>query len=628
MVEEIGSSEDESDIDAARNRIIDALSAHGTAPNGSTADGSAATNVSSNAEVGSSAASETLTDSEVSFLSSLLNDPKVHPKYVKRASRRLSDANLFPPPRSGDILAGGDGNEERQRQRPSISRDHSLQEELFRKHERSGMKPSLVLKQLSSHASINSSSKSQRIRRSGRGSSGQVVREESSLGIIDARLTSKKPPRQKKMDGDTSGAKERSKRTHVVRNASHLSQGFEVTCQSAHSAPPLGGSGVGDTAIGKIIKEDRQMQFRAAEGGKLFLSGLDQLEGENSTNGDLCSDAAVRPKSQMEEGGQKVHDDVSSWDLSSELCSDGEVHHYQPDAWDVLRDEYAWEYGFGGGVSTQSVVDVPSESRSKFKILGTSAEDKACHPHVLSPPLMESLLAFMPETVADCNYFLKFSLVRDGPSLYQLLRTVRGSVRTVLAVETTEGYVFGSFTSAAWRPNRAYFGSHESFVWRMRQSRLTACHSIVEQAIMESELEVFPYTGNDNKVQMCHADMIGLGGSDADCSIERNGDESVSATSDDGKDQDYGFALSFSPDLTHGNTSASETFGNPCLVKLDAKGASFNVANLEIWSMTPFETSAEAEKDELARLFFFEEEDTRGKKLNIFRILMGSPMRD
>lgn len=40
------------------------------------------------------------------------------------------------------------------------------------------------------------------------------------------------------------------------------------------------------------------------------------------------------------------------------------------------------------------------ETRGMFKIIGTGAEDARCIPHVLSPPLMESLLNFVPERLA------------------------------------------------------------------------------------------------------------------------------------------------------------------------------------------------------------------------------------
>jgi hypothetical protein len=91
-----------------------------------------------------------------------------------------------------------------------------------------------------------------------------------------------------------------------------------------------------------------------------------------------------------------------------------------------------------------------------FKIIGTDADDARSIPHVLSPPLMESLLNFVPERIANDNYWLKFSLIRDGASLDILKKYCRAARYTILAIETTNGEVFGSFTSAPWRNYNKY----------------------------------------------------------------------------------------------------------------------------------------------------------------------------
>jgi hypothetical protein len=107
-----------------------------------------------------------------------------------------------------------------------------------------------------------------------------------------------------------------------------------------------------------------------------------------------------------------------SWDMHSE----GDAEHYN--AWDVLVDEYSIGYGFR---------DLP------FQILGTSADDGSAKPHVMSPPLMESLSYFFPESVANENWWLKYSLIRDGASMYTMLQRIRGSTHTLIAIETVDG---------------------------------------------------------------------------------------------------------------------------------------------------------------------------------------------
>jgi len=48
-----------------------------------------------------------------------------------------------------------------------------------------------------------------------------------------------------------------------------------------------------------------------------------------------------------------------------------------------------------------------------FVILGTSVDDPAASPHVLSPPLMDALRPFLPYAIQQDNYWLKYSLLRD-----------------------------------------------------------------------------------------------------------------------------------------------------------------------------------------------------------------------
>merc|ERR1711935_1102520 len=133
-------------------------------------------------------------------------------------------------------------------------------------------------------------------------------------------------------------------------------------------------------------------------------------------------------------------------------------------------------------------------------------------PHVLSPPLMESLQAFLPPTKSGENFFMKYSMIRDGASLQTLLMRARGIQHSILAVETIDGEVFGSFTGQAWRKSWNYFGTGESFLWRMRHSRLEPTNGILDQAQKESEIDVFPYTGDNDFIQLCTHDRIAVGG--------------------------------------------------------------------------------------------------------------------
>mmetsp|Transcript_13637 Transcript_13637/g.29678 ORF Transcript_13637/g.29678 Transcript_13637/m.29678 type:complete len:587 (+) Transcript_13637:263-2023(+) len=309
--------------------------------------------------------------------------------------------------------------------------------------------------------------------------------------------------------------------------------------------------------------------------------------------------------SHQEVGSINDESTASSWN-----SSEGGFDHY--DTWEVIRDEYAEDFGFKVAVDDEnqilpcSVDDEDDGRRGMFKILGTSAEDTRALPHVLSPPLMDSLLNFVPDHLAYSNFWLKFSLTRDGASLDALKRYCRAATHTVLAIETTNGEVFGSFTSTPWRLNNRYFGTGESFLWRMRHSRSTPVHSLFEQAQLESEIDIFPYNGSNDYIQLCTSDKLALGGGATVLKKEESSiqeDEPLDAPAVFLEDSIYGFGLALDENLLHGTTSPSATFGNSNLVNSSGSGETFDVMNLEVWGFTSAQTEKYAEKSEMSMFF-------------------------
>lgn len=255
--------------------------------------------------------------------------------------------------------------------------------------------------------------------------------------------------------------------------------------------------------------------------------------------------------------------------------------------------------------------------RGVFKLLGTGADDESATPHVLSPPLMDSLLNFVPDHLADDNYWLRFSLVRDGASLDILRRYCRAATHTILAIETTGGEVFGAFASSPWRTHSGgYFGTGEAFLWRMRHGRNTPVHCLFDQARLESEIDVCPYTGSNDYIQLCTHGKLAMGGgtailADGDHSI-REEDEPLRGIDNDVIDTQpaafleigqYGFGLALDENLLHGTTSPCATFGNSNLVNGSGDGETFDVMNLEVWGFTSAQTEAEAERSEMSTFF-------------------------
>jgi len=300
--------------------------------------------------------------------------------------------------------------------------------------------------------------------------------------------------------------------------------------------------------------------------------------------------------------------------------------HY--DCWQILNDEYAQDFGFAAQnaesttatVTSPTTVDHPDLENSdcvdddvnlhQFKILGTGPDDLSAQPHVLSPPLMDSLLNFIPNPLRYENWWLKYSLIRDGSCIDTFRQYTRASPNTILAIQTTEGDVFGSFTTSPWENHSSGgFGNGESFVWRMRLNRRTHCTSLYDQAHLESEIDVYPYSGFNSCVQICTASMIGLGGTE----IEKSSSLGFSYedyqqcariySSDKFKRNHDGFAITLHDDLSHGTTSSCPTFCSPSLLSNGNTSEFFEVLNVEVWTFTPVDSVNEAQKLEMRKHF-------------------------
>jgi hypothetical protein len=293
------------------------------------------------------------------------------------------------------------------------------------------------------------------------------------------------------------------------------------------------------------------------------MSVKDSNESECDLDDGPHSDSEVRPDKNIDEESS-----ASSWneeDLQKNF-----------DSWQVLNDEYASDFGFDYNLNNVDLYDSDTTTK-RFKIIGTSADDVKAYPHVLSPPLMESLLNFVPEALSAENFWLKYSLVRDGASLETLRNYCKASPDTVIAIQTTKGECFGCFTSSIWRVRNGYFGHGEPFIWRMRYNRSSPCYSLFEQARLESEIDVFPFSSLNKEVQLCTHNMIGIGGGELT-------DPSKSFYS---RSQllELGFAFVLHDDLLKGVTSPCPTFCSPRLTT-DESGI-FDVLNLEVWTFTP-----------------------------------------
>ena len=226
-----------------------------------------------------------------------------------------------------------------------------------------------------------------------------------------------------------------------------------------------------------------------------------------------------------------------------------------------------------------------------FSILGADDDDQL-HPRVLTPSMMEAFRGFLPYTVTDANFWLKFSVARDGASLSTLLATLRASTYTIIGVETSNGEVFGAFTGTPWRSSTRWYGNGESFLWRLKNSRIALSKNIKE-AGTDNEMEVYPFTGYDNLVQYCTSKTIAIGGGDWDdqkCPFD---------------DEPKGIGLMIDGDLAGGETNSCATFANPRLCKTTSSNE-FSIANVEVWTLTPFDNENDAAQLEMQKLYIEE----------------------
>lgn len=151
-----------------------------------------------------------------------------------------------------------------------------------------------------------------------------------------------------------------------------------------------------------------------------------------------------------------------------------------------------------------------------------------------------------------------------------------------------------------WQMTHKFELSGESFLWRMKEKRVTASTRSVNQeridvvAAKEGDVDIFRWTGANDECQLLSHDRIAAG-----AGIIDGGD---------------GFGFIVEDDLSRGSSSSCAAYENPPLVS--SENGRFEVANLEVWAMTPFLFVSEAESAEATiRFIHGNMADTRGDKL-------------
>jgi len=208
---------------------------------------------------------------------------------------------------------------------------------------------------------------------------------------------------------------------------------------------------------------------------------------------------------------------------------------------------------------------------------------------VLSPPMIASIRKSLPFVVREDTFWLKYTMNRDGASLKTVYNSIRQSSRTLLAIETCNGEVFGAFVSSPWRPHTSFYGSCEAFLWRLSKSRFTPTSSLEAQRQIESDIDVFTWSQENRNVQMSDETKIVIGGGFPE--------------NDDDESDKWGLGIALGADLYEGTSCPCVTFKSPGLAQISPKGDVFEVSNMEVWTFTPCMNTTEAEQLEMGRMF-------------------------
>jgi len=210
----------------------------------------------------------------------------------------------------------------------------------------------------------------------------------------------------------------------------------------------------------------------------------------------------------------------------------------------------------------------------------TDSETYTNFDYALTQSLMRKMQKFFPYGKRGDSFWLQYSMIRDGASLDSLLDMVhrdsndtRNNIHSVLAIETVEGELFGAFLTNTWRrSNRQWYGGGQSFLWTTCPEASASTDDNEGSASKDKELRVFPYSFDNNYVQLCDRDRLLVGGGDGGDNYER---------------YCYGFGIALEADLLSGTSCPCTTFQSPSLSKIHSDGSTFEIRNLEVWTLTP-----------------------------------------
>eukprot|EP00980_Cylindrotheca_fusiformis_P028087 scaffold22578_cov164-Cylindrotheca_fusiformis.AAC.13 len=309
-----------------------------------------------------------------------------------------------------------------------------------------------------------------------------------------------------------------------------------------------------------------------------------------SSKGSIATDNCVktpdyRPRPRAKRSSLAKREDSHRSEKSARFDDSlNETKVYTPDTRSHAYDDDANSVKSEGGEVrrfVQGSLKFLADQRFDVSVVGTSSKDDSVHPRVLDLSIMDALQDHLPYSKRGQLFWLRYSMVRDGASMHTLINKTSGSSHNLIAIETMDGEVFGAYTSQPWSVTWEFYGSTDSFLWRLKDLRnpMGAKRQKSKPRGFAQDLDVYKYAGHNRNIQLCTSDSLIVGGGHPDeASKEHFLDVKMNA---------WGFGLAFGKDLQQGTSAPCITFESPSLSRFHRDGSIFEVSNIEIWSLTP-----------------------------------------
>ena len=195
--------------------------------------------------------------------------------------------------------------------------------------------------------------------------------------------------------------------------------------------------------------------------------------------------------------------------------------------------------------------------------------------HILDDSLAAALSTKLPDTLKGYNLKLLYSLQQHGADPGTFYARAQFDARTLIAIQTTRGEVFGGYMTMPWRPSEEYYGTGQSFLWRKtnkcdvkRPGSLLRGFSSSPRQKRVTNVEVYGWTGTNSYFALCSDRSVAMGGGGS-----------------------FGFLVE--EDFSRGTSGVSETYNNPPL----SLEPDFEVVNFECWGFTTCMTVDELQRE-------------------------------